>query len=83
LGVRSNESWTRSTTQGGTGFLSNIRRMNVGMTHARRKLLLASDLSTPCVHPFYGEFLTYVKGAWYRSADEVQSEPNVSIDPRF
>lgn len=28
---------TRSNTQGEIGFLSDIRRMNVGMTRARRK----------------------------------------------
>jgi hypothetical protein len=31
---------TRSYPQGEIGFLSDIRRMNVGMTRARRKLLL-------------------------------------------
>jgi superfamily I DNA and/or RNA helicase len=33
-------SLTRSNPQGKNGFLSDIRRMNVGMTCARRKLLL-------------------------------------------
>ena len=31
---------TRSNPQGEIGFLSDIRSMNVGMTRARRKLLL-------------------------------------------
>jgi ATP-dependent RNA/DNA helicase IGHMBP2 len=60
---------TRSNPQGEIGFLSDIRRMNVGMTRARRKLLLMGDSSTLCGHPFFGELLAYVKG-WvgYRTA---------------
>ena len=46
--------------------------MNVGMTRARRKLLLVGDSSTLCRHPFFGELLAYVKrtGA-YRAAHEM------------
>jgi superfamily I DNA and/or RNA helicase len=36
--------------------------MNVGMTRARRKLLLVGDSSTLCRHPFFRELLAYVKG---------------------
>jgi superfamily I DNA and/or RNA helicase len=36
--------------------------MNVGMTRARRKLLLVGDSSTLCRHPFFGALLAYVKG---------------------
>ena len=54
---------TRSNPQGEIGFLSDIRRMNVGMTRARRKLLLlVGDSSTLCRHPFFGELLDYVRG---------------------
>jgi superfamily I DNA and/or RNA helicase len=54
------------------GFLSDIRRMNVGMTRARRKLLLVGDSSTLCSHPFFGELLGYVKGVGgYRTALEM------------
>ncbi|WP_199222307.1 AAA domain-containing protein [Limnohabitans sp. MMS-10A-192] len=60
---------TRSNPQGEIGFLSDIRRMNVGMTRARRKLLLVGDSSTLCRHPFFVELLTYVKGVGgYRTA---------------
>ena len=53
-------SLTRSNPQGEIGFLSDIRRMNVGMTRARRKLLLVGDASTLCRHPFFGELMAYV-----------------------
>ena len=48
---------TRSNPQGEIGFLSDIRRMNVGMTRAMRKLLLlVGDSSTLCKHPFFGTY---------------------------
>jgi superfamily I DNA and/or RNA helicase len=63
---------TRSNPQGEIGFLSDIRRMNVGMTRARRKLLLVGDSSTLCSHPFFGELLAYMKGVGgYRTAHEM------------
>jgi superfamily I DNA and/or RNA helicase len=61
-------SLTRSNPQGEIGFLSDIRRMNVGMTRARRKLLQVGDSSTLRSHQFFGELLAYVKGVGgYRS----------------
>jgi predicted DNA helicase len=66
---------TRSNPQGEIGFLSDIRRMNVGMTRARRKLLLVGDSSTLCRHPFFVELLAYVKGVGgYRTAHEVDKQ---------
>jgi superfamily I DNA and/or RNA helicase len=63
---------TRSNPQGEIGFLSDIRRMNVGMTRARRKLLLVGDSSTLCRHPFFVELLAYVKEVGgYRTAQEM------------
>ncbi len=62
----------RSKPQGEIGFLSDIRRMNLGMTRARRKLLLVGDSSTLCRHPFFVALLVYVKGVGgYRTAHEV------------
>ena len=64
---------TRSNPQGEIGFLSDIRRMNVGMTRARRKLLLVGDSSTLCRHPFFGELLAYVKAVGgYRTARDAK-----------
>ena len=42
------------------GQQSDTRHMNVGMTRARRKLLLG-DSSTLCWHPFFVKLLAYVK----------------------
>ena len=62
-------SLTRSNNHGEIGFLSDIRRMNVGMTRARRKLLLVGDSSTLCSNPFFMDLLAYVKRiGGYRTA---------------
>jgi superfamily I DNA and/or RNA helicase len=54
-------SLTRSNLNGEIGFLSDVRRMNVGMTRAKRKLLLVGDSSTLCRHPFFADLLAYIK----------------------
>ena len=46
-------SLVRNNAGGEIGFLSDIRRMNVAMTRARRKLLMIGDTATLCAHPFY------------------------------
>ncbi len=66
-------SLTRSNSHGDIGFLSDIRRMNVAMTRARKKLLLIGDSSTLGAHPFYKAFLDYVERVGgYRTAWELQ-----------
>lgn len=65
-------SLTRSNHMGDIGFLSDIRRMNVGMTRARRKLLLVGDSSTLSAHPFFKALLAHVQRiGGYRSAWEI------------
>ena len=65
-------SLTRSNNHGEIGFLSDIRRMNVGMTRARRKLLIVGDSSTLCSNPFFMDLLAYVKRiGGYRTACEI------------
>ncbi len=65
-------SLTRSNHSGDIGFLSDIRRMNVGMTRARRKLLLVGDSSTLSAHPFFKELLSFVQHiGGYRTAWEI------------
>ncbi len=66
---------TRSNPQGVICFLSDIRRMNVGMTRARHKLLLVGDSSTLCRHLFFVELLAYVKRVGgYRTAHEMAKQ---------
>ena len=62
---------TRSNEKGEIGFLSDVRRMNVAMTRAKRQLLVVGDSATLGSHPFYQAFLDYVNeiGA-YHSAFE-------------
>ena len=65
-------SLTRSNAYGDIGFLSDIRRMNVGMTRARRKLLLVGDSATLSFNPFFVDLLNYVKRVGgYRQAQEI------------
>jgi superfamily I DNA and/or RNA helicase len=66
-------SLVRSNTRGEIGFLQDIRRMNVALTRARRKLVVVGDGSTLSNHPFYRDFFSYAEGLGaYRSAWELQ-----------
>lgn len=65
-------SLTRSNRVGDIGFLSDIRRMNVGMTRARRKLLIVGDSSTLGAHPFFKELLAFIERiGGYRTGWEI------------
>lgn len=54
-------SMTRSNTDSRIGFLSDIRRMNVAMTRARKKLVVIGDSATLSQLPFYAEFISYAE----------------------
>ncbi|WP_207430736.1 AAA domain-containing protein [Sabulibacter ruber] len=67
-------SMVRSNPEGEIGFLADIRRMNVAMTRAKKKMVIVGDSATLGQHPFYQEFMNYAEaiGA-YRSAWELIS----------
>jgi superfamily I DNA and/or RNA helicase len=65
-------SLVRSNEKSEVGFLGDIRRVNVAMTRARKKLIMLGDSATLGAHPFYLELLTYVQEkGFYKSAYEL------------
>lgn len=65
-------SLVRSNDKGEVGFLGDIRRTNVALTRARKKLIIAGDSATLGSHPFYLQWIDYVqKNGFYKSAFEV------------
>ncbi len=52
-------SLVRSNRDGEVGFLADVRRMNVALTRARRKLLVVGDSATLSCHPFYQGLFDY------------------------
>jgi superfamily I DNA and/or RNA helicase len=63
-------SMVRSNTTGDIGFLADIRRMNVAITRAKKKLVIIGDSSTLGNFPFYADLIRYAeevngyKSAW-------------------
>jgi superfamily I DNA and/or RNA helicase len=65
-------SFVRSNDKSEVGFLGDIRRTNVAMTRAKKKLIMIGDSATLGSHPFYNELLDYVQnGGFYKSAFEL------------
>jgi ATP-dependent RNA/DNA helicase IGHMBP2 len=54
-------SFVRSNNEGEVGFLRDIRRTNVAMTRAKKKLIMIGDSATLGAHPFYLELIEYVQ----------------------
>ena len=68
-------SMTRSNTENKIGFLADIRRMNVAMTRARKKLVVVGDSATLSQLPFYAGFIEYAEQRdAYQSAWEFVEE---------
>ncbi len=65
-------SLVRSNVEGDVGFLADVRRINVALTRARRKLLVIGDSATLANHPFYQSMLAYFEsiGAYHSVWEE-------------
>ncbi len=62
----------RSNREGEIGFLEDVRRMNVALTRARRKLIVIGDSATIAAHPFYQRMVAYFEsiGAYHSVWEE-------------
>jgi predicted DNA helicase len=68
-------SLVRSNPNSEIGFLSDIRRMNVALTRAKKKLVVIMDTATIGNHPFYKKFIEYCEtNDFYKSAWEYSYE---------
>lgn len=67
-------SMVRSNITGEIGFLGDIRRMNVAMTRARRKLIVIGDSATISSHEFYKRLLDHFDniGAYHTVWEEME-----------
>lgn len=65
-------SFVRSNERSEVGFLGDIRRTNVAMTRARKKLIMVGDSATLASHPFYNDLIEFVQqNGFYKSAFEI------------
>ena len=65
-------SLVRSNESGEIGFLSDLRRTNVAMTRARRKLIMIGDSATLSADPFYARLIAHFEshGAYHTVWEE-------------
>jgi predicted DNA helicase len=65
-------SFVRSNEKSEVGFLGDIRRTNVAMTRAKKKLIMVGDSATLGAHAFYLALIEYVQEmGYYKSAFEI------------
>ncbi len=66
-------SFVRSNDNLEIGFLNDLRRMNVALTRARKKLVVIGDSATIGNNEFYKKFIEYCESkSFYKSAWEYQ-----------
>jgi predicted DNA helicase len=58
-------SLVRSNLKGNTGFLKDIRRLNVSVTRAKRRLIIIGDSVTISNNSIYSKLIEYVKSNGY------------------
>jgi superfamily I DNA and/or RNA helicase len=67
-------SLVRSNEKSEVGFLSDIRRTNVAITRAKKKLIMVGDSATLGAHPFYLELIEYMQQrGFYKSVYELDA----------
>lgn len=66
-------SLVRSNPETDIGFLGDVRRINVALTRARRKLIVVGDSATIGAHPFYSRLIQYFEqiGAYHSVWEEL------------
>ncbi|GAB6099924.1 IGHMBP2 family helicase [Halanaerocella petrolearia] len=58
-------SLVRSNERGNIGFLRDIRRLNVSLTRAKKKLIIIGDSATITSHDIYQQLVEYIKENGY------------------
>jgi len=70
-------SLVRSNPQEEIGFLEDLRRLNVALTRAKRKLILVGDAKTLSSNEVYRKLIDYIKRKGkYLTVEEVEREQN-------
>lgn len=64
-------SLVRANPEGKIGFLNDLRRSNVAMTRAKKRLVIVGDSATLSCHPYYRSLIEFaIEKNYYRSAWE-------------